>query len=240
MGSSTSGNRRIQINFRSSLPIFLNRIYLPHVIHTAYLHDKPLHFVEVYNAGGTDFQPGYLITSEQEMTLEQAIRELSKEKSPNGILYLCEHPDTVWLQFCHMFTLVEASGGVVENADGELLAIFRKGKWDLPKGKVDGGESPEEAGIREVEEECGITSPVIESELRPTFHTYEEKGRRLLKKTHWYRMRYDGNEALLPQLEESITDARWMSRDEFSRVFLGNTYASLRAMLERYLKSEKA
>ena len=70
-GSSTSGNRRIQINFRSSLPIFLNRIYLPHVIHTAYLHDKPLHFVEVYNAGGTDFQPGYLITSEQEMTLSR-------------------------------------------------------------------------------------------------------------------------------------------------------------------------
>lgn len=208
--------------------------------HTVYLHDKPLHFIQVYDTAGAFFSPGFLITSEEEMTLEQAVRELSKERSPNGILYLCEHPDAAWSRFCQLYVLVEASGGVVEDPDGNVLTIFRKGKWDLPKGKVDGDETPEEAGVREVEEECGITAPVIVGELRPTFHTYEEKGRRLLKKTHWFRMRYEGGESLSPQTEESITEARWMTRDELATVFIGNTYASLHAMLEAYLKSEKA
>lgn len=205
--------------------------------HTVYIHDKPLSFIRLYDAGSATFQERFLLVGEEMMTLEQALRELSKEQSPDGILYLCEDPDAAWRRFCQLFVLIEASGGLVENSEGKVLAIFRKGKWDLPKGKVDGDESPEEAGIREVEEECGISTPVILQELPPTFHTYEEKGRRLLKKTHWYRMRYDGQEKLSPQLEESITEVCWMSREEIERQFLPNTYASLRSMLEGYLRT---
>ncbi|HLG03659.1 MAG TPA: NUDIX domain-containing protein, partial [Bacteroidia bacterium] len=86
-------------------------------------------------------------------------------------------------------TLIEAAGGVVLNDNHELLLIFRKGKWDLPKGKMDAGETPQQAAMREVSEECGIGKLKIVRPLEPTFHTYLEKGKFILKKTWWYEMR---------------------------------------------------
>ena len=68
--------------------------------------------------------------------------------------------------------MVEAAGGLVFNKDGGILMIFRNGKWDLPKGKLEIGESVEECAIREVQEECGVSGLIIENKIKDTYHTY--------------------------------------------------------------------
>ncbi len=108
--------------------------------------------------------------------------------------------------------VIEAAGGAVKNSEGKLLMIYRRDKWDLPKGKLDKGETPEKAAVREVEEECGVSGLKITRTLSPTFHTYKEGEKLFLKKTHWYEMSTDDSKKLVPQSEEGITKCEW--RDE--------------------------
>lgn len=124
------------------------------------------------------------------------------------------------------FTGIEAAGGLVVNAKNEVLMIFRYDKWDLPKGKVERGEDVDDAAVREVEEECGISDLTVESKVCKTYHVYTLYGKRMLKKTHWYLMRYDGEQGLTPQTEEAITDARWVAPDDLAG-YLGNTYQTI-------------
>ena len=114
--------------------------------------------------------------------------------------------------------------------------IFRNGLWDIPKGKVETGEDYETAGIREVEEECGIVNPIIETFLCETYHTYVFKGTNVLKKTMWYVMNYSGPKVLVPQTEEGITNVKWFSKEEFFEV-RGNTYGSINEVIDRYRTS---
>lgn len=119
--------------------------------------------------------------------------------------------------------LIEAAGGLVQNAEGAYLFIFRRGKWDLPKGKIDEGESKETAAVREVEEECGIQVSDRGALLKTTYHIYPFKGSLVLKPTYWYAMKVEGVPTLVPQLEEEITDAVWLKPDELDLV-RANTY----------------
>lgn len=120
----------------------------------------------------------------------------------------------LWADFQTLFKVVEAAGGYVENAAGELLLIFRRGSWDLPKGKIDPGESHSEAALREVTEETGIQNLELGQFLTTTFHTYEHKGKRVLKPTYWYKMR-TSDTTLIPQTEEDIEQAIWEKADDF-------------------------
>ncbi len=100
------------------------------------------------------------------------------------------------------------------------------GKWDLHKGKIEKGEKPEECALREVEEECGIRGVKIKSKLCNTYHTYQMKGRWILKKTFWYNMEHTGKGELVPQTEEDITEVIWTS-DSLVNMIKGNTYKSI-------------
>ena len=109
-----------------------------------------------------------------------------------------------------LFKVVKAAGGVVEDESGKLLFIFRRGHWDLPKGKIDLGEKRKEAAIREVMEETGISNVVLHEKLLTTRHSYKLKsGKRAIKKTYWYRMQAP-HQTLIPQTEEDITAAKWI------------------------------
>ena len=112
-----------------------------------------------------------------------------------------------------------AAGGVVQTADGRVLLIFRNGVWDLPKGKIENGESVEEAAVREVEEETGLREIQIERSLGNTIHTYMINGAQLEKTTAWFLMRLPSNEVptpenLSPQIEEGITEIMWTTIEE--------------------------
>lgn len=107
-----------------------------------------------------------------------------------------------------------AAGGLVYNDQQELLMIFRRGKWDLPKGKLDEGESLEACALREVQEETGLTSltggPLIGITHHEYFDTWLQET--VNKETHWYRMHAPGHQPLVPQESEDITAIEWVSQ----------------------------
>lgn len=129
------------------------------------------------------------------------------------------------------FHLVEAGGGIVENSIGEILLIFRRGKWDLPKGKLDKGESIQECALREVSEETGLNDLKLINPFQLTYHTYKEKGKLILKESHWFLMEYHGNETPVPQLEEQITDIKWVAKKDLSNYF-SETFVAVRDILQ--------
>lgn len=117
--------------------------------------------------------------------------------------------------FLSHYSEVEAGGGLVRNEKGEYLLIYRRGSWDLPKGKIEPGESKKSASIREIEEETGIKQLNIIHKIGVTRHTYRSgQGRRLIKKSHWYLMETK-KQKLVPQVEEDIEKAVWMQMESF-------------------------
>ena len=147
------------------------------------------------------------------------------------------NPDHFFQLFRSAFLEVPAAGGVVQSNE-RLLFIFRNGKWDLPKGKMDKGETPPEAALREVSEECGISGQRIEKQLPSTFHIYQSpysktKGKWIFKETFWFEMIYKGTDEVVPQLEEGITDVKWFRKNELDEV-LANTYENLKQIILLY------
>lgn len=155
------------------------------------------------------------------MAIESAIASGARE-----IHLQCPDVEASWQSFCEQFEFVQAAGGLVTREDGKMMFIFRNGKWDLPKGKVELGESLEEGALREVEEECGISQLTLGELLITTWHTYIQKGEQMLKATAWYKMLYHGNTTPKPQLEEGITEVRWLSKEE-TDIVKANTYPSV-------------
>ena len=117
--------------------------------------------------------------------------------------------EQLWSDFMSLYKLIEAAGGVVYNAKKEILLIHRLGVWDLPKGKIDDGETPEQAAIREVEEETGVGEITLGRLLAKSYHTYWMKEKRILKRTYWYEMHTTDTKTLVPQAEENIDKALW-------------------------------
>lgn len=132
------------------------------------------------------------------------------------------------------FTLIKAAGGLVRNGKDELLLIFRRGKWDLPKGKLDKGETLEQCALREVEEETGLKGVVIVSPLMVTYHTYHEGSKFILKESHWFNMQVNGEPPLSPQTEEDIEEAKWVKGTGLHS-YLANTFPSVSDILKTCL-----
>ena len=128
--------------------------------------------------------------------------------------------------------MIEAAGGLVFNKDGDILMIFRNGKWDLPKGKLEEGENKKQCAIREVEEECGIVGLDIIEKLLETYHTYNLSGKRILKRTYWYKMKTDSDGELVPQIEEGITKVSWVEKDQIAEK-MRNSYGNISDILDR-------
>ena len=134
-------------------------------------------------------------------TLEIAVDLLQNTSCPEINVY-GENIEEIWEDFTHMFRVIEAAGGIVNNKNGDILFIHRMGKWDLPKGKIEKGESLEQAAVREIEEETGLKELVIEKFLNNTFHIYTERnGEKILKTTYWFHVNYLGNETPIPKIE---------------------------------------
>lgn len=129
-------------------------------------------------------------------------------------------------KFKNNFNIIEAAGGVVENSKCDILFIYRNGKWDLPKGKIELGETMHEAALREVKEECGISLLELNERLIDTYHIYKIKQEYILKITHWFKMSSNYKGSFQPQIEEGITKVTWISRQELSTVE-ANTYENI-------------
>lgn len=130
-----------------------------------------------------------------------------------------------------------AAGGLVFNNERQLLMILRRGKWDLPKGKLDAGESIEECALREVREETGVTNLKIINFLGITEHSYFDSwiNEDVKKETHWFVMETTGENLLKPQTEEDIEEIKWIDSTHIMQ-FASLTYPNIRAIIEKYLQ----
>lgn len=125
------------------------------------------------------------------------------------------------------YRTVKAAGGLVKNEFDEFLFIFRRGMWDLPKGKMEKGESKEQTAVREVEEETGVRKISIEKPLGKTLHTYKNRvGARIIKKSYWFLMKATKQHPI-PETSEDIQKAEWMNIQQLyqlDRPFFRNVF----------------
>ncbi|MGN6196221.1 MAG: NUDIX hydrolase [Ginsengibacter sp.] len=162
--------------------------------------------------------------------INSLLYEINKPQFHAGII-LGENFEKLKSKFFKHFHLIKAAGGLVKNKNGEILMMLRRGKWDLPKGKLDEGETIEECAKREVEEETGLHKVEIIKPLEITYHTYVQFGKHNLKESHWYLMKATGDEKLVPQTEENITEIIWVKKENLEK-YLSNTFPTIEKVLE--------
>lgn len=172
--------------------------------------------------------PVYILAN---IVLEEVIHKLRNKKNKGINLYT---PDLEkgWKFFLSKIDVVSAAGGLVLNDKDEFLFIYRGGKWDLPKGRVEKGESIEETAIREVEEECGIFNLQLVKPLLTTYHIYFQKENKL-KETYWFLMHSNYDKELVPQLEEGITKVVFKNKEQVAKA-LKNTYKNIELVYDTY------
>lgn len=194
--------------------------------------DKPVYLCDEKDAQIEELlhHPDTIFTDElSSHAIHAMLHEIKKESFHAGVIL---HDDIVELKkkFFHHFTCVEAAGGIVLNEQRDLLMIFRRGKWDLPKGKLDAGEDPAAGALRETEEETAVTGLTLRKKIGETYHAYDEFGKHVMKTTHWYFFTCTGRPSLQPQTNEDITEAKWVASSAIAEP-MANTYASIREIL---------
>ena len=162
-------------------------------------------------------------------SIKSIIHEIQKDNIKIGV-FLHSDLEELKLEFFKKFHLIHAGGGLVTNEKDEVLLIYRRGKWDLPKGKLDPGEDIQDCALREVREETGLESLHSEGLLIKTWHTYYQGSQHILKETFWYKMRVDGCPKLSPQQEEDIEQAIWVKKDTIAS-YLPNCFPSVKDVL---------
>jgi|TARA_B110000046_G_scaffold170547_1_gene190595 ADP-ribose pyrophosphatase YjhB (NUDIX family) len=150
-----------------------------------------------------------------------------------GIVLLCSDLQKSWEDFKSNFKVISASGGLVLNEQREFLFIFRGGKWDLPKGRIEKGEQIKEAALREVKEECGVSKLILGEFLITTYHVFFQNNQNRLKETHWFHMETTTEEVLTPQLEEGITVAIFKNKKD-SVAALENSYGNIHLVFRAF------
>ncbi|MBY5960016.1 NUDIX domain-containing protein [Membranicola marinus] len=137
--------------------------------------------------------------------------------------------------FKSLFKKIQAMGGVIIDSENKVLFIYRRDRWDLPKGKKEKGEGKKECAMREVEEETGLSQLDLTHRIGKTRHTYRhpKSGKRVLKITFWYEMQVLEHEEVIVEEEEDIEDAKWMTIPSF---LAGNysTFANIKDILRQY------
>jgi 8-oxo-dGTP pyrophosphatase MutT (NUDIX family) len=198
--------------------------------YSVYIGETPVSFVNA--TVSIPHRDGVMYTTMDNLkTLKEYIETVEKNPQVKHLMIRSEDPENALLIFSKLYHVIEAAGGMVFNDEKKALFIFRNGKWDLPKGKVEKNESLKDAAVREVEEECGIEGLTIVRPLPATFHTYNLGTDRILKKTHWYEMNTKHTSPLVPQFEEGIVEARWMGPNEIQQA-MKNTFPSVKDVIQ--------
>ena len=194
-------------------------------MYKVFVNDRPL-FLTNQISKETDFQL-FLLES---VDIEQLIVKIFQNKIQKAYLY---HPDEkeIMKTLKSKIPVSKAGGGLVFNKKGEVLFIFRSGKWDLPKGGTEKGEDIENTAMREVEEETGVNNLKISKKLQKTYHVFKRNGVYKLKITHWFEMTTDFEGTPIGQIEEGIEKAVWLNPGEIKGA-LKNSYENIKLLFE--------
>lgn len=165
-----------------------------------------------------------------ETSVKQVIKALTKKKLSEAYIYHPNHEE-ILKKFTKYIKLEVAAGGVVTNAKGKVLFIYRNDRWDLPKGKLDKGETLEECALREVEEETGVKGLKIENFLNTTYHVFKRNGKLRLKEVHWFAMTSTYTGKLIPEEKEGIMKVKWKSPKKIQKA-LQNSYKNISVLFE--------
>lgn len=179
-----------------------------------------------------------LVLNASKEDIDRLLQLMTKKKFKNldAVTFAVARRKSTVSYLKEKFNIVEAAGGVVEK-DDQILLIHRMGKWDFPKGKLEKRETPEQAAVREVEEECRI-KVLLGEKICATYHTYIMNEKYILKKTHWFRMDLIDDSQMAPQVEEDIDELRWMEIRDV-RAALYGSYRSIRHVAREFYKSKR-
>lgn len=194
-------------------------------MYKVFINDKPLLLTNKLEKE-TDFQLFLLESAD----INKIIVKFYQNKIQKAILY---HPDEekILKKLKEKITVNKAGGGLVRNSEGKVLFILRNGKWDLPKGGTEKGETIEETAIREVEEETGVQGLSIVKKLQKTYHVFKRNGQYRLKITRWFEMKTDYTGPLTGQAEEGIEKVVWLDKEEIKEA-LKNSYENIKLLFE--------
>ncbi|WP_143307348.1 NUDIX hydrolase [Chitinophaga vietnamensis] len=193
---------------------------------TIYLNERPL----LLCAGETAIPAGYadaeIFHDPDTEQIDHILLQL-EEGERHAAVFIREDVKQLLKKVSLHFTVLVAAGGLVTNDAGDVLMMFRRGKWDLPKGKQDPGEDLESCALREVAEETGLHNVTLLTKINETFHYYPMKNKKVLKHTYWYRMLFTGKELTVPQIEEDILDIQWIRKENVNK-YLQFSYENIR------------
>lgn len=193
-------------------------------MHTIFVGDKPI-ILTTKVEKETNFKNYLLATA----NIEKVIKDLDNS-SIKAIHLIGKDYSKLLKKFLKLLPNVIAGGGKVYNTKGEVLFIYRNGKWDLPKGKIEGTETIEETAMREVSEETGVAGLQIVKPLPNTYHIFKRNGKHKIKVTYWFEMKTVFSGKLYPQENEGITKVEWLNSKQ-SQKALENSYANIRLLV---------
>ena len=166
------------------------------------------------------------------ITLNEILKKVRKHKK----IFLYHPKKSELLKvFKSKIKVIFASGGIVKNDNNQILFIYRRGKWDLPKGKAEKGESIRETAVREVIEETGIEKLKIDKYFSNTYHIVRNNKKYFLKETSWFLMSSNFKGKLKPQLNEGIKSVKWKTFDDAKKI-KKKTYGNISIILTDFLK----
>ncbi len=192
-------------------------------MYKVFVNERPLVLTNKLSDAGDN---KYFLLNED--SIQEAIRSLRKGKLEEAFIYHPNHEE-ILKKFTKRIPLMVAAGGVVTNQEGKVLFIYRNDKWDLPKGKLDKGESIEVCAIREVMEETGVQDLRIENFLQTTYHVFKNNGVDTLKEVHWFAMKSYYNGKLKGEKKEGIKKVKWKGPKKIQQA-LENSYVNIRIL----------
>lgn len=198
-------------------------------MYKVFVNDKPL-FLTNEIVKETDFRL-FLLES---IDIKQLVVKYFQNKIQKAYLY---HPDEneILKKLKSKIPVQKAGGGLVYNSNGEILFIFRNGKWDLPKGGIEKNEKIKQTAVREVAEETGVVGLTVIKKLPKTYHVFKRNGRYKLKVTHWYEMKTDFEGMLKGQVEEGIEKVAWLNEFQIKEA-LKNSYENIKLLFPDILE----
>jgi 8-oxo-dGTP pyrophosphatase MutT (NUDIX family) len=194
-------------------------------MYKVFVNDKPLFLTnEIFKE--TDFQL-FLLES---VDFKQLIVKMFQNKIQKAYLYYPDEKEILKVLKTKI-PVNKAGGGLVYNKNGDVLFIFRNGKWDLPKGGTEKGEDIEQTSMREVEEETGVNGLKIIKKLQKTYHIFKRNGVYKLKITHWFEMQTDFEGIPEGQIDEGIDKVEWKNPTQIQEA-LKNSYENIKLLFQ--------